>query len=73
MSTMARMREKHDSSYSGGTVINREVAEFRVYKEWVGIDGEPPEISLHLYDKDTELPTEPIMRSNCISWNCQLP
>lgn len=54
--------------YSGGTVINREVAEFRVYKEWVGIDEEPPEISLHLYDKDTELPAEPIMRDNWYIW-----
>ena len=24
--------------YDGGTVINREVVEFRVYKEWVGIE-----------------------------------
>lgn len=54
--------------YNGGTVINREVAEFRVYKEWVGIDGEPPEISLHLYDKDTELPAKPIMRDNWYIW-----
>ena len=54
--------------YDGGTVINREVAEFRVYKEWVGIDGEPPEILLHLFDKDAEIPVKPIMRDNWYIW-----
>ena len=54
--------------YDGGTVINREVAEFRVYKEWVGIEGEPPELSLHLYDKDGELSAKPILRDNWYIW-----
>ena len=45
-----------------------EVSEFRVYKEWVGIDGEPPEISLHLYNKDVRLPDKPVMRDNWYIW-----
>ena len=45
-----------------------EVSEFRVYKEWVGIDGEPPEISLHLYNKDVRLTDKPVMRDNWYIW-----
>ena len=54
-------------------MVNREVAEFRVRKTWIGLDGTAPEIKLHLYDgsrgdEPVEIKSEPVHVGDMYIW-----